>query len=103
MDPRQDILNTILNYFKENATEEQFAYAEANLKVVEEDEEICGKTVIRKTLYQDTSTGLFYEVEQCRDNSGYWGDGERYDPEVRQVWRIPVASWQTVYKNPEVA
>lgn len=103
MDPQQDILNTVLNYHMEKATDEQFAYAEANLKVVEEDEQTDGKTIISKTLYHDTSTDLFYEVEQCRDNCGYWGDGEVYDPEVRQVWRIPVASWQTVYTNPEVA
>jgi len=37
----------------------------------------------------------FFEVCYCRDNTGYWGDGENYEPEVYEVF--PKLITKTIY------
>lgn len=47
-----------------------------------------GEEVNHKTVYQTSVYRLhdqYFEVTSSRDNSGYWSDGERYEPDVREV------------------
>lgn len=96
------LIELVKKWHEEDIPDDYFEWAEKNIgDPVETSEGVDGKTIIVTALYQCKESGRFVEVTQCRDNCGYWGDGETYEAEACQVWRVPVASWQTVYKDPE--
>jgi len=55
--------------------------------VVEGDEIVNHKAVYNVDVYKvgDGDSAEYFEVTFSRDNSGYWGDGERHEPEFRKV------------------
>lgn len=58
-------------------------YGEGVTLYKEYDDEVYHKTVSQISVYQ--AGEQYFEVEHTRDNCGYWGDGERYDPTCREV------------------
>ena len=92
-----------LDEFIANHYEDGEAYSEVEgvaFKRVAFDEEHCHKTVTVVEVYNLVGTDEYFAVSTDRDDCGYWGDGERYDPEFRKV--IPVKSmveitaWESV-------
>ena len=49
------------------------------------EEEVDRKWCFTSTVMQEIATGDYYEITTSRSNSGYWGDGENGDTEIRQV------------------
>lgn len=57
---------------------------DGTIKLIEQGAEQCEhKTCWNSNVYQVADE--YFEVTFSRDNSGYWSDGERYDPEFRKV------------------
>lgn len=75
-------------------------YANAGTKpvLVYHNEEVEHKTVYTTEVYQIDDD--YFEVVNSRDNCGYWGDGERYPPEVRKVVPrkkiVEITEWEGV-------
>jgi hypothetical protein len=61
--------------------------------------EIEHKSVLQTSVYQVTSGAVeqYFEVTTCQDNSGYWSDGESYEPEVNEVKPRKIVVEQTVW------
>jgi hypothetical protein len=61
-------------------------------------DEVYHKTVSQTSVYKVGEQ--FFEVTSMRDNSGYWSDGERYEPEVRIVKpvkkMVEITEWEGV-------
>lgn len=72
------------------------------IKCVSVEEDVEHKTCYLTKVYQvDFAEGdEHFEVTWTRDNSGYWGDGERYPGEVRKVKpvtkMVEVTTWEAV-------
>lgn len=59
-------------------------WCKENIKCVDTGDDIVEhKTVYNSDVYR--VEGVYFEVTFTRDNSGYWSDGERYDPTICQV------------------
>lgn len=58
------------------------------------DEVVDHKHVYQSDVYEHN--GQFFEVTYIRSNSGYWGDSEREDPIVSEVF--PYTFTETRYK-----
>lgn len=71
-----------------------------NVKLIESGEDIADyKLVYRSDIYE--VAGIHFEVTFTRDNSGYWGDGERYDPTIQEVFPKQITKTIYVNKKPE--
>jgi hypothetical protein len=91
-----------LQEFIDNHYEDGEVYSEVDgveFKRVFFEEEAEHKTVTVTEVFQlilnDVPTDEYFEVATVRDNCGYWGYGERYDPTFRKV--KPVEKTITVY------
>lgn len=69
-------------------------YGDDDLIRVAHDDGIEHKTAWHNHVYKVNNE--YFEVTWCRGNTGYWGDGERYDPEVRKVKPVIVEVTQWV-------
>ena len=92
-----------LNEFIANHYEDGEVYSEVEdiaFKQVHSDEEHNHKTVTYTEVWQLVGTEEYFEISTDRDDVGYWGDGERYDPEFRKVKPIKetrvVTTWEGV-------
>ena len=75
-------------------------WAEDNVKCIEEGNDVVEhKTVYNSNIY--LVEGIHFEVTFTRDNSGYWGDGERYDPEIYEVFPTQVTKTVYVHEKPQ--
>lgn len=77
-----------LQEFTDNHYEDGEAFSEVDgitFKSVYYDEYAEHKTVTTTQVFHLVGTEDYFEVTQDRDNCGYWGDGERYDPTFRKV------------------
>lgn len=58
------------------------------------------KRVFRISIYQLVGTDEYFEITEIRDNSGYWQDGESYEPEFRKVFpvksMVEITTWESV-------
>ena len=61
--------------------------------LVYKDESIEHKFVVYTKVFKHF--GQFFEVTTSRDNTGYWGDGEKYPPIVTEVFPKEVTT--TIY------
>lgn len=93
-----------LQEFIDNHFEDGEVYSDVEgikFKRVHFDEYAEHKTVTFTEVYQlvtsDGPTEEYFEITTDRDNCGYWGDGERYDPTFRKVQRVeklvPTVFW----------
>lgn len=77
-----------LQTFIDNHYEDGEAFSEDGsivFKSVHSEEETHHKTVTFTEVFHLVGTEDYFEVSTNRDNCGYWGDGERYDPTFRKV------------------
>ena len=80
-----------LQQFIDNHYEDGEVHSEVEgiaFKQVHSEEEHNHKTVTYTEVFNLVGTDEYFEVSTDRDDVGYWGDGERYDPEFRKV--VPV-------------
>lgn len=71
-----------------------------NVKTIEVGDDVVEhKTVYNSNIY--LVEGIYFEVTFTRDNSGYWGDGERYDPTIQEVFPKQITKTIYVNKKPE--
>lgn len=77
-----------LQEFIDNHFEDGEVYSDVDgvkFKQVYFDEYTEHKTVTVTEVYHLVGTEDYFEITTDRDNCGYWGDGERYDPTFRKV------------------
>ena len=63
-----------------------YPVADEELTLMHEEDDVEHKTCYLTKVYRLVDD--YFEVTWTRDNSGYWGDGERYGGETRKV--VPV-------------
>lgn len=84
--------------FMEKYCEDREVGGEGCILYKEYDSEVYHKTVSQISVYQ--AGEQFFEVESTRDNCGYWGDGESYDPTCREVKPVKkvveITEWEAV-------
>ena len=73
--------------FQDKYYEDGEIYGDDVKCIVSGDDEVSHKTVFNTDVYQVGvgDSAEYFEVTFSRDNSGYWSDGERYEPEFRKV------------------
>lgn len=54
-------------------------------------------TEVHQLIVDGVATDEYFEISTDRDNCGYWGDGERYDPEFRKVKPVIKVVEQTTW------
>lgn len=82
-----------LQQFINNHYEDGEVYSEVegiSFKCVERGEDVVEhKSAYNTSVYQlvtpEGATEEYFEVTENSSNSGYWSDGERYDPDFRKV------------------
>jgi len=80
--------------------EDAEVWADKNIKCVEQGDDVVEcKMVYNSNVY--LVEGIYFEVTFTRDNSGYWGDGESYDPEIYEVFPTQVTKTVYVHKKPQ--
>lgn len=68
--------------------------------LVHEEEYIDGKLLFNIVVWKHGEQ--FFEMTYTRDNSGYWGEGENYPPEVTEVFPIEVTTTKYVERTKNV-
>lgn len=77
-----------LKEFIDNHFEDGEVYSEVDgveFKRVHHEEYTEHKTVTFTEVYHLLGTEDYFEITTDRDNCGYWGDSESYEPEFRKV------------------
>lgn len=77
-----------LDEFINNHYEDGEVYSDVEgitFKQVHSEEEHNHKTVTYTEVFNLVGTDEYFEVSTDRDDVGYWGDAEWYDPEFRKV------------------
>lgn len=91
-----------LQTFVGNHYEDGEAYSDVDgitFKQVHSEEKHNHKTVTYTEVFNLVGTDEYFEVSTDRDDVGYWGDGERYDPEFRKVKPITKTIEVTTYED----
>ena len=89
-----------LQTFIDNHYEDGEVYSEdesIKFKCVFSDEETYQKTVTFTEVHHLVGTDDYFEISTDQDNCGYWGDGERYEPEFRKVKPVVKVVEQTTW------
>lgn len=89
-----------LQQFIDNHYEDGEVYSEdenIEFKRVYFDEYTEHKTVTFTEVHHLVGTDDYFEISTDRDNCGYWGDGERYDPIFRKVKPVVKIVEQTTW------
>lgn len=91
----KDIQQLVLDYAADNdQSEEEYAWCEDNVSLIVDGDWIAEwKIKYRCKVYKVGEQ--FFEVTFSKDDCGYWGDGERYEPTICEV--VPREVTKTIY------
>lgn len=102
---KEQLSDIVLWYADEYSSEDcphttEDDWCKLNVKLIENGDDVVDyKRVYRSDIYE--VEGIYFEVTFSRDNSGYWSDGERYDPTIAEVFPKQVTKTIWVNTKPE--
>ena len=100
MKTQQEIEKLVYGWYMEDEMpDEDFEYAEAHLKELDEWTKTSGKTIKYSTVFIDENTGRYYEAWNKRVNAGYWGETDLLDCGCHEV--EPKQVTKTIYIKKE--